>query len=237
MLGFALKHNVDRLVATFGFHRAWGLFNYWEPLQNAGRVTNLHPDEAKFLATLVATALPFIWVGVVMTLKRLRSAGAPAAFVIFFFVPVFNLLFSLLLSLAPARTTPVDGVALGRKESWYARLIPDSFVGSAAVSIVLTGIIGWAAAVFGTLFLVTYGWGLFVALPFTMGFAAAAVHGIRHQRSMAACIGVAVLSVTLLGCAMLAFAMEGAICLIMAIPLAIPCRSLNERRRFEVEAR
>lgn len=28
LLGFALKHNLDRLVAL-GFHRPWGLFNYW----------------------------------------------------------------------------------------------------------------------------------------------------------------------------------------------------------------
>jgi len=26
--GFAIKHNLDRLVATYVFHRPWGLFNY-----------------------------------------------------------------------------------------------------------------------------------------------------------------------------------------------------------------
>lgn len=211
VVGFALKHNLDRFTATLLFHRPWSVFNYWEPIRNAGRITSLHPDEAKFLATLVATALPFIWIGVTMTLKRLRSIGAPAAYVILFFVPIFNLLLFLVLSIIPSRVVSTAPI---RHESWLARLVPESFIGSATVAILLTALVGGAAAVFGALFLVNYGWGLFIALPFTMGFAAAAIHGIRQQRSLAASIAVAVLSALLLGCGMLAFAMEGIVCLI-----------------------
>ena len=221
VVGFALKHNLDRFTAAFLFHRPWSVFNYWEPIRNAGRITSIHPDEAKFLATLVATALPFIWIGVTMTLKRLRSIGAPAAYVILFFVPVFNLLLFLVLSIIPGRVASTRTVAV-QQESWLARVVPESFIGSATVAILLTALVGGAAAVFGALFLVNYGWGLFIALPFTMGFAAAAIHGIRQQRSMGASVAVAILSVFLLGCGMLAFAMEGVVCLIMAIPLAVP---------------
>jgi hypothetical protein len=32
VIGFALKHNLDRMVASFIFHRPWGFFNYWDPL-------------------------------------------------------------------------------------------------------------------------------------------------------------------------------------------------------------
>jgi hypothetical protein len=235
VLGFILKHNLDRIIATYGFHRRWGLFNYWEPLQNAGRVSGLHGDEARFLATLVATALPFIWVGVVLTLKRLRSAGSPAAFVILFFVPFLNLLFFLILSLLPERESTSGANA--RHMSWLVRLVPESAIGSAAFSFLLTGPIGLCAALLGTLYLVHYGWGLFVALPFTMGFMAAVVHGIRQPRSLPACIAVAILAVALLGGALLGLAFEGIICLAMAIPLALPlaifggvCGYLAQRR-------
>jgi hypothetical protein len=85
--------------------------------------------------------------------------------------------------------------------------------------------------------LLKYGWGLFVALPFTMGFIAAGIHGIREQRSMAACITVAVTSVGLLGCSMLAFAIEGAICLMMAVPLAIPLAAIGGACGFFVQKR
>ena len=38
LIGFAIKHNLDRLVATFVFHRQWGPFNYWIPLGRAVRI-------------------------------------------------------------------------------------------------------------------------------------------------------------------------------------------------------
>ena len=41
VLGFALKHNLDRLVATYGFHRPWGLFNYWVPVRDVAKITDL----------------------------------------------------------------------------------------------------------------------------------------------------------------------------------------------------
>lgn len=226
LVGFAFKHNLDRFIATYGFHRRWSLFNYWEPIQNAGRVTAVHPDEAKFLATLLATALPFIWIGVAMTLKRLRSAGLPPALVILFFVPVLNLLFFVVLSLVPERL-PARGTPSATTESWLLRIVPESSVGSAALAIAFTGVLGLGAAAFGTLVLVNYGWGLFVALPFTMGLLAAAIHGIRQQRSLLASAAVAGGSVLLLGLGLIGFAIEGAICLIMAIPLAVPLAMLG----------
>ena len=77
LVGFAVKHNLDRLIAAYGFHRYWGTFNYWIPLKDVVRIGQLGGTDAKFLATLVAIALPFIWVGLAFTVKRLRSAGWP----------------------------------------------------------------------------------------------------------------------------------------------------------------
>src|SRR5579884_2476997 len=77
LLGFALKHNLDRFIAWYIFHRPWGLFNYWVPLRHVSRITNLRSDEAVFLETMLAIALPFVGIGIVLTIKRLRSAGLP----------------------------------------------------------------------------------------------------------------------------------------------------------------
>src|SRR5947207_11081622 len=96
ILGFAFKHNLDRFVASYVFHRHWGLFNYWVPVRDVARVTELRDGEAVFLGTLVALALPFIWIGVMLTLKRLRSAGLPSSLVAVFFFPFLNLLFFLI---------------------------------------------------------------------------------------------------------------------------------------------
>lgn len=92
-IAFALKHNLDRFISSYFFHRHWGLFNYWIPVRDVARITDLQGPEAEFLAAMVALALPFIWVGVVLTLKRLRSAQLPASLVALFFFPFVNLVF------------------------------------------------------------------------------------------------------------------------------------------------
>ena len=221
LVGFALKHNLDRLIATAGFDRDWTLFNYWEPLQQVGRITSLHGDEVKFLGTLVATALPFIWVGVTMTLKRLGSIGAPLGLVILFFVPFGNLIFFLVLSLTPARRSSVYEGDARPTESALLRFVPNHALGSASVATLVTVVLGLGTTLLATQLLHNYGWGLFLALPLALGLASAVIHGIRQPRSLRSCIAVASMSVGVLGATLLAFAVEGVICLVMALPLAL----------------
>jgi hypothetical protein len=220
VIGFALKHNLDRLIATIGFHRPWGLFNYWIPLRDVARIAVLGGKDAVFLGTMVACALPFIWVGVILTMKRLRSTALPASLVALFFVPFLNLLFFLVLSLVPER----DGTSVlaGENGPSLARFFPKSALASAAVSLLITVPLGLGVALLGSQVLANYGWGLFVALPFTMGFGAVLVYGIRQPRSRSGCLWVAALSVILLGGALIALAFEGIFCIIMAAPLALP---------------
>jgi uncharacterized membrane protein YhaH (DUF805 family) len=231
VLGFAIKHNLDRVVAGYGFHRTWGLFNYWVPVHDVARITELRGSEATFLGTMVALSLPFIWVGVALTMKRLRSAGLPTQLVALFFLPVLNLFFFLVLCLLPERDLSAAEVKTAeseskrkrkRKQSYLARVFPESAMGSAALSLLITVPAGLGIALLGVQVLGNYGWGVFVALPFTMGFAAALVYGIRQPRSLGGCMGVGSLAVALLGTALLALAFEGVVCLIMAIPIALP---------------
>jgi hypothetical protein len=220
-VGFALKHNLDRLVATYGFHRPWGLFNYWMPVRDVARITQVRGKEAVFLATMLAMALPFIWVGVVLTLKRLRSAQLPSSLIILFFLPFVNLLFFLALCLVPERSGLTDHQRPARG-SFLARHLPESALGSAVVSLLFTVPSGLALVLLGVQVLRNYGWGIFVALPFTMGFVAAAIHSARQPRMLSSCITVACLSIAVLGVPLLAFAVEGVICLLMAAPIAVP---------------
>ncbi|HTS36617.1 MAG TPA: hypothetical protein VMH04_13160 [Candidatus Solibacter sp.] len=223
IFGFAIKHNLDRLVAALAFHRAWGLFNYWIPVRDVVRITQLGGADARFLATMVALSLPFIWIGVMLTMQRLRSAGLPVSLVALFFLPFLNLLFLLILCLVPEREIPAAGQKpRAAASSWLASVVPEGALGSAALSLLVTVPVGFAAALLGAQVFANYGWGLFVALPFTMGFVSVLLYGVRQPRGFASSIGVASLSVVLLGGALLALAMEGVFCLIMALPLALP---------------
>lgn len=236
VLGFAIKHNLDRVVAGYGFHRTWGLFNYWVPVHDVARITELRGGEATFLGTMVALSLPFIWVGVALTMKRLRSARLPTQLVALFFLPVLNLFFFLVLCLFPERDLSAAEVkAAGKKQSYLARIFPASAVGSAALSLLITVPLGLGIALLGVQVLGNYGWGVFVALPFTIGFAAALVYGIRQPRSLAGCMGVGSLAVALLGTALLALAFEGVVCLMMAIPIALPLAAFGGACAYGVQ--
>jgi uncharacterized membrane protein YhaH (DUF805 family) len=104
LIGFAIKHNLDRVVATLIFHRRWSLFNYWIPFDRAVRITSLDPADRTFLFTMLLLSLPFIWVGVVLTMRRLRAMGLPAWLVVFFFAPYVNLLFFVVLCIYPSQS-------------------------------------------------------------------------------------------------------------------------------------
>ncbi len=223
IVGFAIKHNLDRLVATLVFHRKWELFNYWIPPTTAARITSLPRADALFLATMLLMALPFIRVGVSLTLRRLRAIGLPTWLTAVFFMPVINLLFFLLLSVLPSRAepTPLPRTAGGQWRSVFDRLIPDHPLGSAALAVLVTGLLGVAGTALGTSVFYRYGWGLFVALPFSLGLASALLYGYHRPRSYLSCLVVSCLSVLLLGLLLVSLAFEGIICLLMALPIAI----------------
>ena len=225
LIGFAIKHNLDRFVASELFGRPWTLFNYWIPLNQAIRITSLSSSDGRFLLGMVILSLPFIWVGVVCTLKRIRDAGLPLAWVAVFFLPFANLAFFLLFCLIPSATPQpsVTGIAAQRRQSRLGAWIPRSHFGSAAVAAFFTGIIGCAIAYFAMDMLGGYGWGVFVALPFWMGLASALMYGYHHGNSLGNSILVSLSSVAILAALLLLLGWEGMICILMAAPLGAIC--------------
>jgi uncharacterized membrane protein YhaH (DUF805 family) len=222
LLGFAIKHNLDRALASFVFHRNWGLFNYWIPLSQAVRVNSLAPTDRIFLLSMLLLSLPFIWVGVVLTLRRLRAASLPAWLVMLFFAPYVNLVFFLALCVYPSRQVADAPRSLRvGGSSILKRIIPESSWGSAAIALAISSVLGAGVTLLGVDLLKTYGWGLFVALPFCIGFFSVLVYGYHRPRSLRSCLSVAILSVVLLGALLLALAIEGLICLAMAAPIGL----------------
>lgn len=237
LIGVAIKHNLDRLIAAsfLGYKNS---FNYWAPLGKAARLDHLSDTEAKFLATLLLTSIPFIWVGVAMTVKRLRDAGQPVWLVVFFFVPFINLLFFLLLCVLP----PQENAQELEGAPWPGlhgidSFIPHSKIGSAALSIVVTTVLGLGFVLMGTLVIGAYGWGLFVALPFCLGMFSVLLYSYHEPREWFDCMGVALLPVGLVGAGLLLVAVEGIICLLMAAPFAMALAALGGALGYAIQAR
>ncbi len=235
LVGLALKHNLDRLVATYAFARKWGVFNYWIPPTEAVRVTSLSRDDQVFLGTMLVLALPFIYVGVVLTVKRLRAAGLPSWLVVLFFAPLLNLAFFLLLSILPSK--PEAGAPLAPRMRFLDRVIPASPVGSAAMSLLLTIPFGVLATGFGVRVLQNYGWGLFVGLPFMLGLLAVLVYGHHSRRNYPACLLVAWLTVLFVALALIALAIEGLVCVVMAAPMAVVLAAMGGSLGYLIQAR
>ena len=75
---------------------------------NSHPLNHLTNNEVKFLATLLLFSIPFLLVGVAMTVQRLRDAGQPVWLAVLFFFPVINVLFFLALCALPPRERAVE---------------------------------------------------------------------------------------------------------------------------------
>ena len=217
LLLFALKHNLDRIVATAVFGKTWGPFNYLVPPEHGLEIGRLSADDKLFFLTLLWMALPFVAAGVALTLARLRSAGLPPALAVVFFLPFVNLIFFIALSLVPEKAPGERSSTrpIGRLD----RFIPRSAVGSAALSMLVTAPVGLFSLLVGVEVFARYGWGVFVGLPFAMGLVSVLIYGYHEPRRLGPSLLVAALAPLLLAALLMAFAIEGVVCLVMAAPL------------------
>lgn len=226
--GFAIKRVCDLLIASHFLHHDVTLFNYWLPLGRGARLNNLSENEVKFLATMLLVATPFIWIGLAMTVRRLRDAGQPVWLAALFFVPLLNVLFFLALCCLPPHDRPQTKEAA----PWPSvrpldGIIPRSELGSAILSIVLTSVIGLIFVLLGTKVIGSYGWSLFVALPFCLGLFSVLLFSYHAPRDLWTCFNVSLLPVGVLAILLLAVAIEGLICILMAAPLALGLAALG----------
>lgn len=237
LVGMAVKHYLDRMIAMAFFPGRVSLLNYWAPLGKAARLNHLSNTEAKFLATLLLVSIPFVWVGVAMTVKRLRDSGLPVWLVVVFFFPVINVFFFLILCGLPQGERPqeLEGAPWPAPQG-LDRFIPHSQLGSAMLAIAVTAVLGLGFVITGTIVIGAYGWGLFVALPFCLGMFSVMLYSYHEPREWWDCMGVALLPVGLTGVALILIAVEGIICVLMAAPFALALAALGGSIAYVIQA-
>jgi hypothetical protein len=99
--------------------------------------------------------------------------------------------------------------------------VRDSRILSIGFAVAVTAVPGIALTSLATLVATTYGWTLFVAIPFGVGLFAAAVYRSLRGRAVGAAIAVGTLSLAVLAGGLIALGFEGALCIVMALPLGI----------------
>jgi hypothetical protein len=212
----ALKYNIDRLLMASLYGNPWRWTLYWMPGDTFSRLLN-DPEAAVVRWTLLSSSLPFLWAGVVLTLRRLRSAGLPLWLLALFCVPVLNLLFFAVLSILPPR----DAGRQGPDARFLSRVIPRSYWGSAALAMTATVVPMGLTTILATEVARSYGWTLFIGVPFMIGFYSALLCSYHQPRTFGACFAVTAGSLGLLGLLLLAAAFEGFLCILMAAPIAL----------------
>ena len=216
----ALKWNVDRLLLGLWDGLGGGLSGVelwklylWQSLPTGG-------DRAG-LGAMLAVSLPFLYLGIVLTLGRLRSARLSPYWVLLFFVPAVKLLFFGLLCALPARRVPVAGTfEVEGSPAVPPRWLPASSWGAAWLAVAVSGGLAAVFTWIGTHYLNDYGWALFVGTPFVLGFVASSIYAAGRKASLMECLWVTWGALLAGGIVLLGFAFEGVICLVMAAPLA-----------------
>lgn len=230
-----LKLNLDRFIAWYWFDQFWSLFDpatlefyLWQ--------SPMTQKDQSYFHTLLLVSLPFVWTGVVLTLRRLRSLGWRPFWVLLFFVPVVKLFFFVMLCVLRSEGHPSKASKPeGYWDALFHRVLPNGTWASVLTSIGVTSFLALLAGWVGTSIFRDYGWSVFVGLPFAMGFLSVLFHSFRKEQSLGQCLLVANSTVSVVGLAFLLFAFEGAICLIMAAPIAYFMASIGGIVGFAVQ--
>lgn len=88
-------------------------------------------------------------------------------------------------------------------------------------AVLLPAIIGLGGAALSVCAFEQYGWSLFLGLPIVVSFLSAFSWCFKRKKSFGSAYGVSCLSILALGGLILIFALDGLICLLMALPLAL----------------
>lgn len=227
----ALKFLMDTGI-VYGFtHKTWSPLGYILPSLIL-RDEALGNNVPQLMHVLLAVgAMPFLWVGVTMSVRRAADAAISPWFGIMFLVPILNYATILVLCLAPREAaiwnpagippyrqagSPPEVETAGPSSTVdLPSGIRAALTGLAACISLGVGMIG--LSIYG---LGTYGMALFFATPFTMGAVSAYIYNARYPRSVWKTLGLALLGTVLTGSVVLLFAIEGLVCLAMAFPIA-----------------
>ena len=99
------------------------------------------------------------------------------------------------------------------------RLMPRSRWGSAAMAVLVLLPFMLGLTLLSVNVWEVYGWALFIGIPFVLGMGSALIYGYHHPRSLKDYMVVAMMALSLFSIGLMALAMEGLICIMMAFPL------------------
>lgn len=89
----------------------------------------------------------------------------------------------------------------------------------------------------GAIVIKDYGWTLFVLLPVFLGLSSTLIYSANGDKTYWKCLLIALLTIPVIGFAIMLFAIEGLICLAMALPLAVPLIAIGVAIGWVIKSR
>lgn len=234
-LWFTFERRVDR--STFVVHgAALAALKYagdaglmalagirWTPLDYARSVPLLLTDRLAeapgFVAPMLALwAIPFLWIGITMSIRRLLDAGYSAWWSMLFFVPGLN--YALFLWMATAGPRPTSQV--GAHTDPEGQKLPTALLSMAAGTAIGLILLGLAVLQFET-----YGLSLFMGTPFVLGLATAYLFSSRYRATNREVFEVVAMTLVLVAGFAFLLGFEGVVCLVMVAPLGLGVAALG----------
>ncbi len=208
----ALKYALDAGAVYLATGGTFTPLDYLNPVLSM-RAQATGPMPMAVQVAMVLWTLPFMWIGVSMSLRRSIHAGRSPWWCVLFFVPVVNYVYMLTLCLLP----PAAEGASARP----IHVVVDAPLRGALIGVAAGVVLTLAMTALSVFVLGTYGASLFVGTPFIIGVTTGFAFNRGGARTPKATIGVASLAILLSGLGLLLFALEGVLCLLMAAPLAL----------------
>jgi hypothetical protein len=219
----------------------WSMFAFWvgKPLTPLAFLSPFFvhrlellqgaPDGATWM--LLCWALPFLWLGVSMSVRRAADAGLPPLLGFLFLIPGVHYLLMLALCIAP----PKEGATFAGKDAGPYRAAsidvppppkdlgrPESAALRAVRAVLTSSAVGFGMFGVCVYVLRSYGAALFIATPFVMGFVAVFAYvGAKRStpgfRAPRVAVIWGIVSLVFTGIGLLCCASEGLVCLGMAM--------------------
>lgn len=217
-LGLALvKYGVEAALFWFLASAVFTPWDFLNPLLGA-REAILRPAPVWLPAVIYLWTLPFLWIAVSMSIRRAADAGTSPWLGFVVLIPIMNLALMLVLCLFPSVSDNL----------WrFSRMTCKERPLHAALSVGFSLIVGGIMVVTSVYVLSSYGASLFLGTPILMGASAAYLYDRSAPGSFVTSALVGAASALAGSAAMLLFAMEGVVCLVMALPLAMPVAALG----------
>jgi uncharacterized membrane protein YhaH (DUF805 family) len=236
-----VKYVVEALVILAVTGKAYTPLDFVNPLLSARE--QFTSDSPWLGMAWLLWTLPFLWIAVTMSVRRAAYLNLSPWLGLLVLVPVVNLVTMVVLACIPDRwSQPIPAAEQHEREiveaqlaAAYAPPLTDPFkprdlrraTTLAGIVAALVGLVGGAiflvAGVIVSVYVInSYGAFLFFGTPVVTGALAAYVLNAPGRVSLPLTLAHGILTMTLACCAFLFIGLEGAICIIMAIPIMVP---------------